>query len=139
MTHLSPKRRILHSSGKANGFTLLETLVALTILSLSVATLFGIFSQTLGRTRDDNRAMQARVLAQSLLTAAESSPPKSSQRGEDGSGLEWLLHVAPYGEADRSSGLHAESITATIRWNSGAGERSLALTTLVVAPPEATP
>ncbi len=127
-------------SDGAAGFTLLETLVALTILSLSVAVLFGLFSQALQWSRDDSRAMQARVLAQSLLARAETSPPGSDEHGMEASGLWWGLHVSPNGKSDaRQTGLQAETVTATVHWAAGGSEKELALSTLVLAPPGAEP
>ena len=119
------------------GFTLLEVLVALTILSLSVTVLFGIFSAGLDRTRQDSRATQARVLAESLLAKAESEPPHANANGIDGSGLSWNLQVTPFGQRGAiGSGVSAETVSATVRWRLGNHDRALTLTTLVLAPRE---
>ena len=112
-----------------HGFTLLETLVALTILSLSVAVLFGIFSACLDRTRDDARADEARVLAERLLAEAETSPPDNDRHGVDPSGLHWALHVAPQGRGDVPAQPALETLRATIAWSSGGIERQLTLST----------
>ena len=73
-------RNLLHGKDVERGFTLLETLVALTILSLSVPVLFGVFSTGIERARDDRLAMQSRVLAQNLLVQASSQRWESAQR-----------------------------------------------------------
>src|SRR5437763_2184256 len=64
----------LRRSGSQSGFTLIEVLVALTILSISMATLLAIFLQGLDRARESSNEAAARVLAQSLLTQAKASP-----------------------------------------------------------------
>jgi len=125
------------SASQEQGFTLLEVLVALTILSLSVTVLFGIFSAGLDRTRQDTRAMQARVLAQSLLAEAQSAPPRTNADGEAESGAMWHLQVSPLARADAiATGLAAQKVSATVHWRSGDRDQSLTLTTLVFAPRE---
>ena len=55
------------SSGKQDGFTLLETLTALGILALAFASLFGTFSTGLRAVRTADSYVEALNLAQSLL------------------------------------------------------------------------
>ena len=55
-----------------SGFTLLEVLVASTILSLVLAALYGVFSQTLtGKRRAEERATQTRTARIALLRISE--------------------------------------------------------------------
>lgn len=123
--------------GNDEGFTLIEILVALTILSFSVAVLFGIFSQAIDRARQDNSAMHARVLAEALLRRAEVAAPAHDTNGVEDSGFAWQLHAQPSGDGDdRSAGPHTEMVSATVRWNVAAHSRSLTLTTLAFAPEE---
>jgi len=123
-----------------DGFTLVEVLVALTILGLSVAVLFAIFSQGLERTREDRRAMEARVFAQSLLTRVEAAPPITDSRGTEQSGLTWQIHVEPADETGRKqTGLSAELVSVSVRWSVGEQGKSLRLATLAIAPKEARP
>lgn len=134
----APQSRPKPSSPGERGFTLLETLVALTILSLSVAVLFGIFSQGLAWTRADAHAMEARVLAQSLLARAESVPPVSDLQGRERSGLWWRIHVAPVdAQSQPAAGLRSETVTAAVHWMTGEREQTLALSTVLLTPAEA--
>jgi general secretion pathway protein I len=128
---------ILQAKSDDAGFTLLELLVAITILSLSAVILFGIFSQALDRTHRDLRQMEARGLAQSLLAEAESNPPSADSRGITDSGFAWKLHVQlPAEEGTSVSGPRPEIISATVFWKIDADEKSLALTTVAIRPKE---
>jgi general secretion pathway protein I len=116
------------------GFTLLETLVALTILSLSVSVLFATFSGGIGRAREDSAGMGARVLAQALLAAAQAQPPLSGSAGAS-SGYLWKVQLNP--ESPRENGNFVpEHVSATVRWNSGGYDRSITLGTVIFAPKE---
>jgi len=129
-----------HGSSSAAGFTLLEVLVALTILSISLTVLLAIFSQDLLRTRENENRMAARVLAQSLLAGTMSSPPTDDASGRTTSGMSWRLHVAPYGQQDdQVSHLHAATVSAIVSWQEGDVQRSLTLTTLELVPKRAEP
>jgi general secretion pathway protein I len=116
-----------------DGFTLIEVLVALTILALSLGVLFGIFSQGLARTRETERETQARMLAQSLLAETAATPPSSfgETDGTSNGGLSWQLKVSPYPQHDdQNAQLHAAIVSATVEWQGSGAPRSLTLTTL---------
>jgi general secretion pathway protein I len=116
-----------------SGFTLLETLIALTILSLSVAVLFGIFSTSLDRAREDRQATEARVLAQRLLAAAQVGSRTEAAQGTDSFGLHWTVKVAPVNRTDGSVGEpQAANVSATVRWTSNGFDRSLTLSSLTL-------
>ena len=66
--------------GGERGFTLIEVLVALTILSISLAALLAVFTQGLDRARESRNEAAARVLAQSLLAQAKTSTEPRSRR-----------------------------------------------------------
>ncbi len=119
-----------------SGFTLIEMIVALAILSLSLGVLFGGFSQALNRSRLNAAQMNARVLAQSLLAQAGAAGP---QQGVTADGLSWTLRLAPFGSADDAKAWHPApvQVTATVSWTSGGEQRSLSLTTLRFAPVKA--
>jgi general secretion pathway protein I len=115
-----------------NGFTLIEVLVALTILSLSLAVLFAVFSQGIARTHDAEREMAARTLAKSLLEQAKAyATPFGDQSGQAPGDLSWQLHVTPFPQHDdKIASAHAAVVTATVSWEYGNGERTVTLTTL---------
>jgi len=135
-------RKFLHpacaSNGRASsGFTLIEVLVALTILGISLAVLLAVFLQGLDRSRESANEAAARVLAQSLLVqakaAANLSMGNSAGKNAD---LLWRLQVIPFGTvADRTSWQeNAAQIVATVSWRGDGGERSITLSTLRLLP-----
>lgn len=117
----------------SDGFTLIEILVALAILSISLTVLLAIFSQVLNRTRDNEFRAQARVLAQSLLAGTAAEPPARNLSGRAANGLTWRIHSEPYLHRDAvGRGPNAVVVSATVIWRDGDRPRSLTLTTLEI-------
>ena len=123
--------------GAQSGFTLIEVLVALTILSISLATLLAIFLQGLDRAKETSNEGAARVLAQSLLTQAKAAPNIAfgTSTGKI-NGLQWRTQIEPYGSAaDRSAWQKIPAqIVATVSWRGEGGLRSVSLSTLKLYP-----
>src|SRR5215469_4885920 len=120
----------IESSRGESGFTLIEVLVALTILSISLAALLAIFLQGLDRAKESSNEAAARVLAQSLLTQAKAAPSLAfgSSAGKT-NGLQWSMQIEPYGSAaDRAAWqtIPAE-LVATVSWRGDGGLRSIKL------------
>ena len=129
------------------GFSLLEILVAFSILALSLGVLMQIFSGSLRNTEVTRDQAQAIVLAQSLLGAAGVETPLTPG---DTSGVEtgkfrWLLQVRPLPEDVRDGGTAAVrapppldlwEVTASVTWGGIAGspERAVSLSTLRAQP-----
>ena len=125
------KSRTHRTSPQEDGFTLIEVLVSLAILGVSLAVLLGVFARNLDTTARSERAMQARVLAQSLLAEAQSTASPRTMTGETASGLTWQLAVSPYASGkDARSDMQAAKISARVSWDSGEGKKTLSLSTL---------
>ncbi|HEY1630516.1 MAG TPA: prepilin-type N-terminal cleavage/methylation domain-containing protein [Rhizomicrobium sp.] len=126
-----------------DGFTLLEVLVSLAILSVSLATLLGIFSLGLSRARQNEDEMGARTLAQALIAQADAvaNPQLGARGGQAGGGYRWQLELKPYnqGTALQTGGTALASVTARVTWEESAGARSLTLSSLRTVPRSATP
>ena len=136
----APRRSCAHRQSE-HGFTLIEVLVALSILGVSLAVLLSIFMQGLDRAHETRSESQARVLAQSLLTQARAAtnPALGSSAGKT-NGYLWRLQVVPYGTAaDRGAWQqNPAEIIATVSWRGDGGMRSVTLSTLRLLPkPEA--
>jgi general secretion pathway protein I len=119
------------------GFTLIEVLVALTILSISLAALLAIFTEGLDRARESRNEAAARVLAQSLLAQAKVSPnPSMGDSGGRINGYLWHMRVLPFGSvADRASWqADAAEVSARVSWLGDGGMRSITLSTLRYIP-----
>ena len=120
-----------------SGFTLIEVLVALTILSISLATLLAIFMQGLDRARESKNEAAARVLAQSLLAQAKTAETLSfgASSGKI-NGLQWRTQIEPYGSAaDQSAWKKIPAqIVATVSWRGDGGLRLVSLSTVKLFP-----
>jgi len=117
------------------GFTLIEVLVALAILSVSLATLLGIFMEGLERTRQNQDEMAARILAQSLLAqaGAVARPQLGATTGWTNAGLQWQLDLQGTQQGP-TSGVAMALVTARVSWRGSNGTRSLAYSTLRAIP-----
>ena len=117
-----------------SGFTLMEVLVALAILSLSLGVLLAIFSQSLDRARHNQLEMKARVFAKALLerTNVPGQMKLGQSAGETSDGLAWSLTVKPFGSADDQASwtnLPVE-VAARVDWSDGEVRHTSELKTL---------
>src|ERR1700761_725957 len=119
--------------GGEEGFTLLEVLVALTVLSLSLGVLLAIFSQGLSRAHQNDEEAYARTLAQSLLAQTEAVPhPAAGDTNGLSNGMHWRVRVETYGDRDEQQAWQrtAQQISATVSWEHLGRTRALTLSTL---------
>lgn len=127
-------RQARRRSKSSAGFTLIEALVALTILALSLTVLFQSYSSglTLVRTMDDH--LNARTLARSLLSegALLASTTNLNRQGREGA-LDWSLTVSPapvrLSPDDERNPWRLYQVTATVDIP---GRRPIRLDTLVM-------
>lgn len=129
---------------RQRGFSLLEVLVAFSILALSLAVLMRIFSGSLNNATVARDQAEATRIAQSLLAAASADAPlvAGEHQGTHGEQFRWQLSVGPVEpEARGASGpaswrLPADlwQISARVAWGSARGEkeRAVSLSTLRV-------
>lgn len=121
------------------GFTLIETLVALLILSLSLGAIFSIFSGSLQAVRTGAERAHALALAQSRLAMIDAGEVSGIgvASGEDESGYRWQTDIRempnPPVESGDSGPIPFE-IVVTVSWGA-AHPRSVELTTLRVMQP----
>ena len=136
---------------RQRGFSLLEVLVAFTILALSLAVLMRIFSGSLRNADVTRDQAQAVALAQSLLASAgvEATLVPGESTGVLDDKFRWLLRVGPFVEEPRPGEsaavrsplpLDLWEVAVRVAWggDSRLPERAVTLTTLRVQPP-ATP
>jgi general secretion pathway protein I len=128
---------------RERGFTLLEVLVALTILGVALTVLFGIFGHSLSRSRETQSRLEARVLATSLLAEARTAPALAfgQRSGRMRSGMDWHLTVRPYGDDKDAEAWPAAAaqVTATVRWGDRGPGQTFSLSTLRLLPKKAQP
>lgn len=131
-------RKWLPRKGSEAGFTLVEVIVALAMLSIGLSLVLNLISGGLNRTGSAGRMAEAGSLAQSLLAQVGTDwPVKPDERdGRYSSGYRWHLKMLPYGDAatreETPVGLYR--VSAEVEWDEGAGSRSYALTTLRLGP-----
>jgi general secretion pathway protein I len=136
------RRRPLADEAGEAGFTLIEVIVALAMLSAGLSVLLGMISTGLERTGVAGRTAEAASLAQSLLAQIGTDfPIKPDQReGVFPNGDRWHLTMQPYRRsrdgAERAVELY--QVSAQIEWTKGQEPRAFALSTLRLGPRAAT-
>jgi prepilin-type N-terminal cleavage/methylation domain-containing protein len=132
------------SSKSEKGFTLVETLVSLAMLTLGLVALVQIFGNGFRGIRDSDLDADALQWAASQLARAgtETALQTGQQTGTTPAGLEWTITIEPYqAPAQREdmppTGLQAFWVTSEVRWKTSvfASAQSLQLKTLKVAIP----
>jgi general secretion pathway protein I len=128
----------------AKGFTLIEVLVALVILSLSLAIIFAGFSTSLRSKRVAEDHQQATLLAESKLNSVGVERPlqEGVTVGRFDDRFRWKVEVAPYHEEEMDQTQDLEKlplvplvVTVTVSWGDPGDERSVSLTTLRLEAP----
>lgn len=142
---LSASIRSIHPKGslsRQQGFSLLEILVAFSILAISLGILLNIFSEGANTAVMADEYTAATQIADSLLaTVGVESPLTPAQyTGVENAKYQWTVTVEPYNLA--LEGIDANAfpaslymVTVLVNWSAAgnrasAGERRLVLTTL---------
>ena len=134
----------MNSFRGSRGFTLLEILVAVTLLAVVFTSLFRLFGVSLRSIENSEKHARAAVLGEQLLTEllfneASFSLESTGGRFEDNPDYSYRLDASlfekPIGRIDQGVLENALPITTyeinlTVMWNEGAREKSLKLTTL---------
>jgi type II secretion system protein I len=120
------------------GFTLVELLVSLAILTIALAVLFASISSALERTRQNRDEALASSLVQSLLVRAQNDPSSlpGEKNGWYSEGYRWQIRIRPYGDDGDTKAWRASAyvIRATVYWSHGGQEQSRALFGLRIVP-----
>jgi general secretion pathway protein I len=123
---------------RQRGFSLLEILVAFSILALSLGVMMQIFSDAARNAGLAHDQAQATELARTLVSVAAAELPQTTgERNGTENRFRWALRMEPYGADDAGQAAQPVSpatlelwqITARVTWP-GPPERSVALTTL---------
>ena len=135
---------VVNSFRGSRGFTLLEILVAVTLLAVVFSSLFRLFGVSLRSIENSEKHARAAVLGEQLLTELlidEAAFPiePADGRFEDNPDYSYSLVAAlfekPIGRIEKSV-LENElpvatyEINLTVKWDEGARKKSLKLTTL---------
>lgn len=128
----------MSTRGKQAGFSLVEVLVALAIGALVTTTTLGTLSEGLARTRNGEKVLAAKQLAQSRLQQwYVTDEPRREQEGVAGD-YRWRIEARPYAlnpaERASSSDRRLSEITVTVEWQDDQAIRTLTLRTFRVEP-----
>lgn len=122
------------------GFTLIEVLVALTILGLTLGSMFAAFSGALRNIDTAEHYVWAAAIADSRLAAVGYEIPLEA--GEESRGTEgrfsWTVKVTPYRDAPDTDGAASSTdgaaplyrVAVSVRWAQALVEREVTLETL---------
>ena len=123
---------------REDGFSLLEILVAFSILAISLGVLLNIFSTGLRSAIVSDEYIHAVTIAESLLSKAgiESTLEQNESHGIEEDKYSWSINIESYLDdvldVDRGR-VTPYKITVTVRWQEVEDERSIILTTLRLA------
>lgn len=133
--------RLKSRFSNSRGFTLIEIVVALLVLSLASAVLFEGLSLGFRNARTADDFAQAVLIAQSKLapTGVEAPLSAGTTSGEELEKFTWTVTVDPVevaAEAGTTPGsLQPYFVVVDVVWSDGSAERSVSLSTLRLAAP----
>lgn len=113
------------------GLTLLELLVAFSIMAMSLGLIYRILGSGASNVGNMERTQHAVVLAQSLLALRDTVPEGGWHQAGESAGYHWQIRTTPY-----QTGISGPSIPLlhevgiSIAWAEGERQRSLEISTL---------
>ena len=120
-----------------DGFTLIEVLVALTLLAIAAVPLFQVFTTGLRSIDASDRAVRALAIAEAALARADAEERwrRGRSSGSAAGGYEWEIEVSPAGIArPREATGQLYHVAVRVTWPQGVRRRSVDLETLRFAP-----
>lgn len=116
------------------GFSLLEVLVAFTILALAVGTILSLFATGLRNTAVASDYARALTLAESQLAYYQGIDPQRLEGGRsegEAQGFTWRSQVTPYEDVATTGGAtRLYLIDVDVQWQGDGRARSVRLSTL---------
>jgi len=128
---------MIGKSNRQQGFSLLEILIAFSILAFSLGILLNIFSGGLRRTIVSEEYQQAVIIAQSKLAGVgvESELEDAGGQGKVQEKYSWSVQVKPLdveimGLDEEQVQVSPYQVTVRVKWSAGKNDRQVELTTL---------
>jgi general secretion pathway protein I len=120
------------------GFTLVEVIVAIALLSIGLSVCLGMITSGVRQIAQAEKMAEAGSLVQSLLAEVGATVPiqQGESAGQFPGGFNWQLKMSRYGDAREREAwpVGAYVISAEVAWDDGAQKRVFALTTLRLGP-----
>lgn len=114
------------------GFSLLELLVAFSILALSLGVLYQASGGNVRNLQQSEQHQRAAALAESLLSLRDTIPPDGWVQSGTSAGYAWHIRSSPYPTAVASlSAPRLHQVLITIAWGSEASPHQLDVATLL--------
>ena len=120
-------------TGRAQrGFSLLELLVAFSILALSLGVLYRVSGGNVRNLQQSEQHQRATALAESLLSLRDTVPAAGWDQSGTSAGYAWQIRSSPYPTQVASlSAPKLHQVLITIVWGSGTAPHQLAVVTLL--------
>lgn len=125
------------------GFSLLEILIAFSILALSLGILLNIFSGGLRRTIVSEEYQKAVTIAQAKISAAGVEFPmdEGQKQGQSLDKFNWSLVIQPLNTDDvaaasEAMGIQVYEVISRVQWMAGDNDRQVELITLKLSKKE---
>ena len=114
------------------GFSLLEIMVAFSIMALSLGLLYRITGSSARQVGSVQQHEQAMALAASVLGTVHAVPESGIARSEEAAGYEWTIATRPWPtQHDAQGGVpRLHEVEVTVSWLDGERAREFTLTTL---------
>jgi len=123
---------------RARGFSLLEVLVAFSILAIALGVLLQIFATALRSSKLGADYTEAVLWAESLLASVDvDTAPPGEESGETGGRYQWTRRIEPYFPAHldpEKLPLEAYRVTVSVLWQEAAKRRAVSLISLRLRP-----
>lgn len=126
-----------HSPACSHGFSLLEVLVALSIMAFGLAAIYQVSGSSVKAMHDDERYTYAIVLARSLLDRQQTLPtPGWRDSGTTEDGFHWRITSTPIeSQAEPPPPLH--EVRIDVGWPDARRDRHVTLYTILPERPPA--
>lgn len=131
----------MNARSASRGFSLLEVLVAFTILAMLLGALFQVFSGGLRAARSGDRYTRATVIAQSQLAAlgVDGSLVEGVTSGTTDDAYHWRVTIGPYTDDQlpvTDYMLQPLAVYVDVFWEEGDTPRIVTLTSMLLGPAE---
>lgn len=118
---------------RQQGFSLLEMLVAFSIMASSLAMLYRFMGSSIRHVSDAEQLQRAVVLAESLFASKDFVDEVGWNESGESAGFNWIVRSAPYATGTSKVNFQAVplyELNLTVTWKEGNAVRLLELSTL---------